>query len=149
MERLGDYKTFIENLPDSQYIGKGSESTIWSDNDDYVYKVANNCWNLEEFKKQLEQKNAIPEYETEELIGYMVEDKKIHPVTRQRKLINHENFIKKFLSDQGFTETVKDKYTTYYTKDGINIRDVHFSNIGFTKDGKVKLLDIRLYVDTH
>ena len=142
----------FKDIPDNIW-NDGAECKVWLGDDGYVYKAYKKIKFIDDLKKRLEVLNSLPEYEVEELYGYIPE-KNIY-VTRQKKLKDWEQiFVEFYLSHHRRLKDWKpiienymlSKGYTKYKKSGwqkgdVIINDLDVANIAMTDNNEIKIID--------
>lgn len=144
----------FKDIPDDIW-DEGAECKVWLGDDGYVYKAYKKIRLIDDLKKRLEALNSLPEYETEELYGYIPE-KNIY-VTRQKKLkdweqifvqfyISHNRrskdwpaIFEQFMIDHGY-----EKFKRGWKKNGVIIGGIEPANIAMTDEDEIKIIDANL-----
>jgi len=144
LKNYGDCIAFVNSLKNKIVRPR---TIIWDAEDGYVYKLRSDDYdNLEDFKRELDIKNSIEEFEKCELVGYVTRNGKMLPIIKQKKLATYVDIIIKFLKDHGYN-IVAGNHETICEKNGIRISDLYYTNVGLDENNNIKFLDIN--VDTN
>lgn len=144
----------FDKIPDN-LLGSGADSNVWLGEDGYVYKAYSKYIDLENLQKILNILNSIPEYEYEEIIGYIKSPKMI--VTKQKKLKDWQDILAEYYFTRKWRLEDWEKYTEEYMKSigfikeetcwkrgDIYIRDIYFDNMGMDENGNMRIIDAKV-----